>query len=180
MASRAVAAPAPVRAPEPGRSHRVQTALRVSSPGDSSEREAESIARRVVSMPAPAQSPGAQVQGRVSILAARAPSAAPAAAPAARDDQTSPELTAAIKGQLGGGSTLPADTRAFMEPRFKANFAGVRIHTGAKAENLTSRLGARAFTYGRDIFFNAGAFAPESSEGLELIAHELTHTIQQR
>ncbi len=95
-------------------------------------------------------------------------------------DATSPELEAAIRKELGGGRPLPKDVAEFMEPRFKASFGGVRVHTDARAENLASRLGARAFTYGRDIFFNAGQFKSDSSEGMELIAHELTHTIQQR
>lgn len=175
MASRAVAVPAPpVRSAEPGRSHRVQAALRVSSPNDPAEREAEATARSVMQMPGPA----IMARERVSILAARAPAAA--ANTKSPADETSPELAAAIKGQLGSGRPLPADTRSFMEPRFRANLSGVRIHTGAKAENLTTRLGARAFAYGRDIFFNAGQFQPDTPGGMELIAHELTHTIQQR
>jgi Domain of unknown function (DUF4157)/DNA/RNA non-specific endonuclease len=171
MASRAVAEAAP-RAAEPGRANRrVQTSLQISTPGDAAEREADSTARKVMSMSAPAIAP----RERVSILAARAPSPR-----APRTDETSPELAAAIRSQLGGGRPLPADTRSFMEPRFKADLSGVRIHTGAKAENLTTRLGARAFAYGRDIFFNAGQFQPDTPDGMELIAHELTHTIQQR
>lgn len=114
----------------------------------------------------------------VSRPTAPPPSQAP---PKARPpDSTSPELEAAIRKELGGGRPLPKDVAEFMEPRFKASFGGVRVHTDARAENLASRLGARAFTYGRDIFFNAGQFKSDSSEGMELIAHELTHTIQQR
>ncbi|UVO51107.1 DUF4157 domain-containing protein [Sphingomonas sp. SUN019] len=162
------------RSPDPGRTHRrVQTALKISHPNDASEREAESTARTVMTMPGPVVAP----RERVSILAARAPAAA-AAKP--RPDETSPALTAAIEAQRGGGRALSADTRSFMEPRFKADFSGVRIHTDGRAENLATRLGARAFTYGRDIFFNASAYQPDTPEGMELIAHELTHTIQQR
>jgi hypothetical protein len=176
----AEATPAP-RAPEPGRSHdrrRVQTALKLSDPGDSAEREAVATAHTVMRMPDPVVSPRA----RVPMLAARAPSAAPAApAPsAAKKDEVSPELTTEIKSQAGGGKALSGETRSFLEPRFKANFAGVRVHTGGKAENLATRLGARAFTFGKDIFFNAGAYQPDTPEGMELVAHELTHTIQQQ
>jgi hypothetical protein len=131
-----------------------------------------------------------RVHARTSLIPARAPvipvprvTGADAAAPPpriARPDQTSPELDGAIRGQLGGGRPLPAEVAEFMEPRFKASFANVRIHTDGKAENLATRLGAKAFTFGRDIFFNGGQFQPETSEGMELIAHELTHTIQQR
>lgn len=149
----------------------IQTSLQISTPGDSAEREADSTARKVMTMSAPAIAP----RERVAILAARAP-----ADVKPRDDQTSPELAAAIRSQLGGGRPLPADTRSFMEPRFKADLSAVRVHTDSRAENLTTRLGARAFAYGRHIFFNAGQFQPNTPDGMELIAHELTHTIQQR
>ncbi len=182
MTARAPAAQVKIqRAPEPARANdarRVQLSLQVSHPNDSAEREAESTARKVVAMPDPVVAP----RERVSILAARAPAPRPPApAPAAlKDNETSPELTVAITSELGGGSPLPADTRSFMEPRFKADFSRVRVHTDARAANLTTRLGARAFAYGRDIFFNAGQFQPDTPDGMELIAHELTHTIQQR
>src|SRR5258705_5103024 len=66
-----------------------------------------------------------------------------------------------------------------MEPRFRADFSRVRIHTGAKAAALSSQVNAQAFTTGNDIFFGRERFKPDSPEGRELIAHELTHTIQQ-
>ncbi|HEV2817326.1 MAG TPA: DUF4157 domain-containing protein [Allosphingosinicella sp.] len=196
-----MAAPAPARvshpaaepapAPTPSRhreSRRVRTALKVSAPGDSAEREAEATARRVVAMPAVGLGPIAR---RMPVMAARVPvvpvprpqAPAGAAAPPATArprEETSPELAAAIGKELGGGRPLPADVAGFMAPRFNANFGAVRIHTGARAANLATRLGARAFTFGRDIFFNSGQFRPEHPDGLELIAHELTHTIQQR
>lgn len=196
MASRAsaLAAPAPaetIAAPTPSRhreSPRVRTALKVSSPGDAAEREAEATARRVMRMPAPRVAP---MIARAPLQPARAvttqvprvqaPPGSASPPPKARPpEETSPELEAAIKKEKGGGRALPPDVAGFMAPRFKADFGGVRIHTGGRAENLATRLGARAFTYGRDIFFNAGQFQPDSSEGMELIAHELTHTIQQR
>ncbi len=177
MGGRAVA-PAP-RSAEPGKAHRIQRdSLKLSQPHDAAEREASRVARHVMTMPGPAAAP----RERVSLLAARAPSGGtvPANPPPPPEDLVSPELTHSIRGELGKGAALPVDTRNFMEPRFRANFAGVRVHTDQKAANLATRLGARAFTYGRDIFFNTGAFAPDSPEGMELIAHELTHTIQQR
>ena len=185
MTARALAQPAKVqRAAEPGRPapsssdrRRIQPSLQVSRPNDAAEREAEFTAHKVMTMRAPAVA----ARERVSILAARAPAPAPAPTPAPPDEsRTSSELTSAIKTELGGGSGLPLEVRSFMEPRFKADLSGVRIHTDARAENLTTRLGARAFTYGRDIFFNRGQFQPDSDTGMELIAHELTHTIQQR
>ncbi|WP_213982366.1 DUF4157 domain-containing protein, partial [Sphingomonas sp. dw_22] len=90
------------------------------------------------------------------------------------------EAAAAIRGRLGGGMPLPAETRGFMEPRFGADLGGVRVHNDGKAQGIAAGLGARALTYSRDIFFGPGEFQPDSRQGKRLIAHELTHTVQQR
>ena len=66
-----------------------------------------------------------------------------------------------------------------MEPRFQADFSNVRLHTGDEAARASRRLNAAAFTSGRDVFFGRDRFQPEAPAGRELIAHELTHTIQQ-
>jgi len=157
--------------------------MAVSQPGDSAEREAESTARRVVSMPAPSGGVRAQSGVGVHRALARANPPAPAAAPprttAPAAASPGPDTEAAIRAELTGGERLPGDVTEFMEPRFRADFSGVRIHTGPRASALANRLGARAFTYGRHVFFNAGQFNPKSPAGMELIAHELTHTIQQ-
>lgn len=79
----------------------------------------------------------------------------------------------------GTGRELPADTRSFMESRFQADFGGVRIHTGAAAQSLSKTIHAQAFTHGGDIYFNSGKYDPGSAAGRSLLAHELTHTIQQ-
>lgn len=78
-----------------------------------------------------------------------------------------------------GGSPLPSSVRRFMEPRFGASFGNVRIHTGEAAAQQSASLNAQAFTVGQHIFFGRNQFQPESAGGRELIAHELTHTIQQ-
>jgi hypothetical protein len=79
----------------------------------------------------------------------------------------------------GSGSALPGDTREFMESRFNADFSGVRIHTGATAQSMSSNIHAQAFAHGNDIYFNEGKFSPHTESGGTLLAHELTHTIQQ-
>ncbi len=84
-----------------------------------------------------------------------------------------------IGASRGQGSALPAETRAFMEPRFGADFSQVSLHTDAQADQLNRQLSARAFTTGRDIYFRQGAYAPGSASGQELLAHELTHVVQQ-
>ncbi|MEQ1675993.1 MAG: DUF4157 domain-containing protein [Chitinophagaceae bacterium] len=84
-----------------------------------------------------------------------------------------------LSSSKGSGSVLPGDTRQFMESRFNADFTGVRIHTGSYAESMSSQINAQAFTHGNDIYFNAGRYSPTSAGGSTLLAHELTHTIQQ-
>ncbi|MBX3000127.1 MAG: DUF4157 domain-containing protein [Caldilineaceae bacterium] len=78
-----------------------------------------------------------------------------------------------------GGKTLDAGVRRSMEGAFGADFGGVRVHTGSQADTLNRSLNARAFTAGRDIFFRRGEYNPGSAGGQKLLAHELTHTVQQ-
>ncbi len=89
------------------------------------------------------------------------------------------EIESRIEGQRGGGRGLPDSAREFFEPRFGQDFSGVQIHTGKEADMLNRQLDARAFTTGSDIFFRDGEYNPESSGGRELLAHELTHVVQQ-
>ena len=92
-------------------------------------------------------------------------------------------VTAGLQSRIhsleGGGQALPGSERAFFEPRFGADFSAVKIHTGAGSESLARGINAKAFTLGRNIIFAAGQYAPETGEGRKLLAHELTHTIQQ-
>ncbi len=80
----------------------------------------------------------------------------------------------------GSGRPLPSSIREFFEGRFEADFSDVRIHTGAEAAQSARSLRARAFTVGRDIVFAAGRYAPGTEAGARLLAHELTHVVQQR
>jgi hypothetical protein len=81
--------------------------------------------------------------------------------------------------QAGGGSPLGSDTRHDMESRIGHDFTGVRIHDSPKAHRTASDLNARAFTIGRDVFFGTGQYRPGATSGRHLLAHELTHTVQQ-
>jgi hypothetical protein len=78
------------------------------------------------------------------------------------------------------GAPLPAATRASMESSFGHDFGGVRVHTDSGAASQAASLGARAFTTGSDIYFAPGEYAPASPGGTGLLAHELTHVVQQR
>ena len=79
----------------------------------------------------------------------------------------------------GAGQPLAHSDRAFFEPRFRADFGTVRIHTGPEADHLARSVEARAFTFDRHIVFRDGEYRPGTYEGRSLLAHELTHTIQQ-
>jgi peptidoglycan hydrolase-like protein with peptidoglycan-binding domain len=78
-----------------------------------------------------------------------------------------------------GGSPLPREARASLEPRFGRSFENVRVHSDGQASTLARSIRAKAFTSGRDIFFKQGEFSPQSSTGKKLLAHELTHVVQQ-
>ncbi len=78
-----------------------------------------------------------------------------------------------------GGAPLPEATRSRMENGFGADFSGVRVHTGAEAVQMSQGLNAQAFTRGSHIYFGAGRYNPESDAGRHLVAHELTHVVQQ-
>lgn len=90
-----------------------------------------------------------------------------------------PEVEQTIQQARGGGQALDSNVRAQMEPAFKADFGSVRVHTDGQADNLNRSLSARAFATGQDIFFKQGEYSPGSSSGRELLAHELTHVVQQ-
>ncbi len=93
------------------------------------------------------------------------------------------EVNAAFEQQLaashGGGRPLPGTVREFMEPRFGADFSSVRVHTGGEAAQLNRSVSAQAFTLGKDIYLGEGKTDLESPEGKKLLAHELTHVVQQ-
>ena len=79
----------------------------------------------------------------------------------------------------GGGQPLSPSLRAFYEPRFGHDFSRVRVHHDARAADSARGVNAQAFTVGHHIVFGAGRYAAETEQGRRLIAHELTHTIQQ-
>ena len=78
------------------------------------------------------------------------------------------------------GRPLAPEVRAFMEPRFGCDFSRVRVHADDKAAESARALHARAYTVGHDLVFAAGQYAPDDSAGKVLLAHELTHVVQQK
>jgi hypothetical protein len=96
----------------------------------------------------------------------------------ARTPEVAPPI---VHGVLASpGQPLDSATRAAMEPRFGHDFSGVRVHTDDRAAESARRVGALAYTVGERMVFNRGSYAPGSAEGRKLLAHELTHVVQQR
>ncbi len=91
----------------------------------------------------------------------------------------SEDIEEQINKSSSGGQVLADSVRNSLEPQFERDFSNVRVHDNNEADKLSQQLGAEAFTTGSDIFFREGAYQPDSSGGRGLIAHELTHTIQQ-
>jgi len=93
--------------------------------------------------------------------------------------QVTPAVQAQIDGLRGGGEPLPESARAFFEPRFGYDFSHVQTHTGAHAAESAKAVKALAFTAGPNVVFGSGRYEPNTLEGRKLLAHELTHVVQQ-
>ncbi len=146
------------------RSH-LQTKLNVSTPGDMYEQEAERFAHSVLSKPE--KPPASEASPRTERFADNASvgtNAAPASVGAALASSASP---------------LNPALRQDMEQRFGHDFSRVRVHSDTVASQSADQMNALAYTVGRNIVFGAGRFAPETQEGRRLLAHELTHVVQQ-
>ena len=152
----------------------VQTKLTLGEPGDKYEQEADTVAAKVVEQ---INSPKSEqpVQGKVE----------PVVRPTvmrqggAGGGTVNRDVEQNIQQARGGGQGLAENVREPMEQAFGADFGGVRVHTGGQADVLNRSLNARAFTTGQDIFFKQGEYNPGSRGGQELLAHELTHVVQQ-
>ena len=89
------------------------------------------------------------------------------------------DLHSRLSQSKGGGKPLADTDRNFMESMFGIDFSSVRLHTDSNAVQMSSELNAQAFTHGRDIYFRAGRYSPGTTPGKRLLAHELTHVVQQ-
>src|SRR2546423_14087055 len=132
---------------------------------------------------APSAGPEALMHGRTDALTPAAvmhlqKTAGNATVSAALEEQE-PSLVKKVVGS-GGGSPLDRDTKGFMESRLGADFGDVRVHTDATASESARSVQAHAYTVGSDVVFQSGKYAPESESGKRMLAHELTHVVQQR
>ena len=157
----------------------IQTKLNISTPGDEHEQEADRVAEAVMRMPEP-------------VLQRQSKNGSDISTPSASDGEQSlirrqvksegstGEVGTDFTSRLGNGMPLDAASRTFFESRFGQDFANVRIHTDARATESAHALGARAYTIGRDVVFGSREYAPHTHAGRTLLAHELTHVVQQR
>jgi hypothetical protein len=93
--------------------------------------------------------------------------------------QGSNELDSYVGSLRSSGQALPESSRQFFEPRFGQDFSSVRIHTDSVAAKSAQSINALAYTTGNNIVFNSGQYSPDSESGKKLMAHELTHVVQQ-
>ena len=180
--------------PEPmrQRSLPIQAKLTVGAPGDRYEQEADRVADQVMRMSAD-NAATLSAPPQIQRLCAGCEEELQRQVEEEEEEemlQTKPQagapnraVTSDVSAQVhslhGGGQALPKSTRAFFEPRFGHDFSQVRVHADQRAASSAQALNARAYTSGRDIAFAAGQYTPDTTYGKHLLAHELTHVVQQ-
>ncbi|MCP4255207.1 MAG: DUF4157 domain-containing protein [Candidatus Scalindua sp.] len=161
---------------------KVQPKLTIGAPNDKYEQETVQMSDRVMSMPAPTLKSFSNGRDDKGLRAKSMVQLQTEEEPQAKGDGTTevnPGLPERISSTKGSGEPLGDSTSAFMEPRFGTDFSNVRVHTGSNAVSMSNELGAQAFTHGSDLYFNEGKYDPDTGSGKSLLAHELTHTVQQ-
>jgi len=96
-----------------------------------------------------------------------------------QESEVSGDIQSEINQSRGRGTSLDVQTQSFMGNRFGTDFSHVKIHNDSQSHQLNSTLNSKAFTVGNDVYFNQGNYNPQSSDGKHLLAHELTHVVQQ-
>ncbi len=177
----------------------IQPKLRIGQPGDKYELEADAVANQVMKLgknntmqmqpigeeeelmqPKLRMQPIEEDEEPIQMKCAECEKEAEMLQPKSDNvGVATPSIERQIYSSKGSGTNLPESTNQFMSRAIGTDFSGVKIHTGSNAVQMNRQLQARAFTYGSDIYFNSGEYSPESSNGKSLLAHELTHVVQQ-
>jgi len=164
----------------------IQAKLTIGQPNDKYEQEADRVAAQIVrqiTAPVSAQPTQQQSVQRQNGLKEKIQASLSIPALQRREavggGEASTNLESAINSARGGGQSLDAGLQQSMGQAMGADFSGVKVHTDSQSDQLNRSIQAKAFTTGQDVFFRQGAYQPESRSGQELIAHELTHVVQQ-
>lgn len=161
----------------------IQTKLAINKAGDEYEQEADRISEQVMRPPEPRSQRACACGGACPKCQMKQPGQEHERLQTKQVGSGDPGQTVApsIVDEVFSSPGQPLDTatRSLMEPRFGHVFSGVRIHTDTKAAEAAQAINALAFTVGRDVVFGAGQYVPGTSSGQRLLAHELTHVIQQ-
>jgi hypothetical protein len=152
----------------------IQPKLSINQPNDSFEQEADAMADKVMRMSDPSISPIQRkchhCEEEEKKMQRKESSDAAAAAPPATENYIN---------SLSGGRRLSQGEKSFFEPRMGYDFSNVQLHTDIAAAKSADSINALAYTTGNNIVFNQGQYAPDTDNGKKLLAHELTHVVQQ-
>jgi len=171
----------------------IRAKLKVTQPGDKHKQQADRVADTVMRMPEPLvqRQPQEEEEKTLRRQPKEEEDEMMRRQPLEEDEelqtkpngsnvpQVSPRVQSQINSLRGGGRPLPTTARTFYEPRFGYDFSDVHVHTNSRAAETAAAVNAKAFTVGRDVVFGPGEYAPESAAGKRLLAHELTHVVQQ-
>ncbi len=175
----------------------IQPKLRIGQPNDRYEQEADQVADQVMRMPssqiAPIQRKCKACEEEELQMKPLSQSISPIVQMQNEEEEeellqpknfssktsTPSNLSSDLQASKGSGRPLDSATHSFMSRSFGSDFSNVKVHTDSNAIQMNQQLNAKAFTNGSDVYFNQGQYNPNSTVGKHLLAHELTHTIQQ-
>nr|MBX2828531.1 DUF4157 domain-containing protein [Flavobacteriaceae bacterium] len=158
----------------------IQPKLAIGQVNDSYEQEADNIANKVVGTGTQYNSLVSQISPLTASAPQRKTTNTHGSNSNPKNGMASSQLESKIQSSKGGGNAMDTDTQTEMSQKFGTNFGAVRIHTDPTAIQMNRELGAKAFTVGNDIYFNEGQYSPNNLLGKHLLAHELTHVVQQQ
>lgn len=177
----------------------LQSKLKINTPGDRYEQEADRIADRVLNMNEVGdieKDGNRQIQRKSlsdEITSTNGLNTQRKCSQCEEEDElvqrksintqpttTTSSFNAQLNATRGSGNSMNDSTNQYMSSRFGVDFSHVNIHTNDKAAKMSQSINAKAFTLGNDIYFNKGEYNPHSNEGKKLLAHELVHTVQQK
>ncbi|MEO5558145.1 MAG: DUF4157 domain-containing protein [Dokdonella sp.] len=165
-----------------GRAPSIQRKATISAPDDAQEREADEVADQVMRMVAPTSIRSTQraIQRKCATCEDEEKKSIQAKPASLTTAGTVPDTAIAMRATETSGAPLPLHVRSWFELRFGHDFSHVRVHADAEAAGAAHSIQARAYTLGRDVVFGSGEYAPATEAGRRLLAHELTHVVQQR